>query len=181
MGRVPDANKDARRHSNYIQAGIIVLLVVIGASLLNRASESPQSPYPTPTRSGGHYVDEYDLRETITTQELWRATYEATIEAERWASVEEESSCTSWTQASRFVGSYRCLCGTVTSTYRDPQSGAFFIDFTDDRSAFYAVSFDYYWENMQDDCIRICGMVATYEGRPQIVIREPANQLFHCP
>jgi hypothetical protein len=189
MSQAPNTDKNAQHHPNYIQAGILVLLAIIAVLLLNKRSETSQPAHLTATPSGSRYVDEYDLRETISTQELWRAAYEATVDAERWATVEaeqrfdaeRESSCTSWAQASRYIGTDTCLCGTVTTTYRDPQSGAFFIDFSSDRSAFYVVSFDYYWENMTGGCIQVCGTVTTYDGRPQIIIRDPASQLFYCP
>ena len=65
--------------------------------------------------------------------------------------------------------------------YQDPGSSAFFINFSPDQTAFYAVSFDYYWPNLEGSCVQICGTIETYRGRPQIVIRDAESQMLGCP
>jgi hypothetical protein len=85
--------------------------------------------------------------------------------------------CTSWQQADKYVGSYRCICGTVVNTYFDDGSGAFFVDFSFDRSSFYIVSFEYTWEGLEGNCVQVCGTIRPYNGRPQI--KNP-SQLLEC-
>jgi hypothetical protein len=119
--------------------------------------------------------------QTITALEDRLATAEAGTTAAAATPNPIPPACLSWRDASDQIGTYTCLCGKVTQTYQDPGSSAFFIDFSRDRSAFYAVSFDYYWQDLEDTCVQICGIVETYDGRPQIIIREPEHQLLECP
>lgn len=91
------------------------------------------------------------------------------------------SACTSWRDAPQLVGSYHCLCGAVVNTYADPNSTAFFIGFSNSPDSFYAVSFEYYWNDLKGQCVQVCGVIDTYRNRPQIIIRDPATQLFACP
>jgi hypothetical protein len=97
------------------------------------------------------------------------------------AATEGPPECTSWRDGGQYVGTYQCLCGTVTDTYQDPNSAAFFINFTSDRSAFYAISFEHRWTNLEDHCIQVCGQIETYQGRPQIVIRDLGQLVLECP
>lgn len=107
----------------------------------------------------------------------------ATVTAGRPSATAEPTAeaCLPWQEAGEHVGEQQCVCGTVTQTYLSTRSGTFFINFSDDPAAFYAVSFDYSWEGLEGSCIRVCGRVETYEGRPQIVIRQPERQLRECP
>jgi len=89
----------------------------------------------------------------------------------------EPAQCIPWSAASQYRGTYQCICGEVTHTHAD-DSGAFFIDFTDDRSAFYLVSFSCMWDDLQGDCVRACGDIVSYKGRPQMVI---GCELGACP
>lgn len=56
---------------------------------------------------------------------------------------------------------------------------AFFINYSQDRTSFYGVSFDFRWENLVGRCVRLRGVIETYRGRPEIIIRDPA-QLEFC-
>ncbi len=56
---------------------------------------------------------------------------------------------------------------------------AFFINYSQDRTAFYGVSFDLRWENLVGRCVRLRGVIETYRGRPEIIIRDRA-QLEFC-
>lgn len=85
--------------------------------------------------------------------------------------------CISWTEARAHVGEETCVRGVVTSTY-DSGHG-FFIDFTSERTAFYLVSFDYTWDNMEGNCIVAYGLIEMYENRPEIIVRDP-SQLSSC-
>jgi hypothetical protein len=97
------------------------------------------------------------------------------------AATQPAPQCTSWRDAGQYVGTYQCLCGTVTDTYQDPNSSAFFINFTRDRSAFYAISFEHRWANLEGHCVQICGQIETYQGRPQIVIGDLDQLVLECP
>jgi hypothetical protein len=69
--------------------------------------------------------------------------------------------------------------GTVYSTYKDAQSGAFFIDFDNTRTSFYAVSFKYTWDGLKGKCVGISGKIVPYRDRPEIVV-ESETQLALC-
>jgi len=85
--------------------------------------------------------------------------------------------CLHWTEAGRHIGEATCVCGVVTHTHDSGK--AFFINFTSDRSAFYGVSFDYTWDDLEGQCICLSGLVGTYNGQAQIIIRTP-NQVDSC-
>lgn len=86
--------------------------------------------------------------------------------------------CMPWTMAGLHVGETTCVWGTVTSTYNSGE--AFFINFSEvDYSVFYGVSFDYTWDNLMGRCIVLHGLIETYEGRPEIIIRQP-SQITMC-
>lgn len=81
--------------------------------------------------------------------------------------------CVSWLEAHSYIGSYQCICGIVSGTYNDPNSSAFFINFGYDRTGYYAVSFNLTLQGLDGRCIRICGTVETYNGRPQTIVNSP--------
>jgi ribosomal protein L40E len=89
----------------------------------------------------------------------------------------EIDDCLHWTEADRHIGEDTCVYGDVTSTY--DSDSAFFISFSDDRTSFYAVSFEWVWEDLEGNCVIVYGIIETYEDRPEIVIREP-DQLQDC-
>lgn len=93
------------------------------------------------------------------------------------APLHDLDNCVHWTDASTYVGHDTCVYGDVYSTY--DSGNAFFINFSRDETTFYAVSFDWVWEDLQDTCVVIYGAIGTYEGRPQIIIRA-ADQLQDC-
>lgn len=114
------------------------------------------------------------------------AAYEATADAE--AELERATqprafapvpvSCVPWWDAYAHIGEQTCVEGIVTWTYDSGR--AFFIDFTSDRRAFYGVSFDYVFYDLVGQCVRLYGLVETYEGRPEIIIRDQ-EQVRYCP
>ncbi len=87
--------------------------------------------------------------------------------------------CIAWNAAPSHVGETTCVRGIVTNTYKDAKSNAFFIDFDDSRTSFYAISFKYSWGNVIGRCVEISGDIAPYRGRPQIVV-ESRDQLRIC-
>jgi len=87
--------------------------------------------------------------------------------------------CISWTQAAAHIGETTCVSGVVYKTYRDPKSGAFFIDFDNTYTSFYGVSFQWEWDGLTGQCIELYGTISTYKGRPQMVI-ERKDQLSGC-
>jgi len=89
----------------------------------------------------------------------------------------ETDDCIYWSHAYNRLGQNTCVYGDVYSTY-DSDDG-FFIDFSRDKTAFYAVSFDWIWEDLEDTCVVVYGSIGTYESRPQIIIRDP-DQLQDC-
>jgi hypothetical protein len=87
--------------------------------------------------------------------------------------------CISWTEAGGHVGETTCVWGIVTSTHKSEK--AFFINFSEtDYSVFYGVSFDYTWNNLKDKCVILRGKIEAYEGRPEIIIRHPKQQVASC-
>lgn len=87
--------------------------------------------------------------------------------------------CVSWRDAAKYTGLDTCITGIVYSTYNDPQSSAFFIDFDNSRSSFYGVSFKWIWNGLKGRCVELLGTVSTYNGRPQIII-DREEQLQPC-
>lgn len=85
--------------------------------------------------------------------------------------------CLKYQFADRYIGQEECVSGTVVGTY--DSGSAFFINYSEDRSSFYGVSFDFRWENLVGRCVRLRGVIETYRGRPEIIIRDRA-QLEFC-
>lgn len=88
-----------------------------------------------------------------------------------------EPNCIHWSQAYAYIGHATCVYGDVTHTHDSGR--AFFINFSPDHTAFYAVSFDWLWEDLEGECVTIHGTIETYEGRPQIIIHT-LDQLQYC-
>lgn len=89
------------------------------------------------------------------------------------------SRCLSSNDADAHIGQVTCVSGVVVSTYKDPNSSAFFIDFETARTGFYGVSFRYTWDNLRGQCVVIRGRIERFRGRPQIVIAD-RSQLSFC-
>jgi len=85
--------------------------------------------------------------------------------------------CLKYQFAGRYIGQQECVSGTVVEAY--DSGSAFFINYSEDRTSFYGVSFDFRWENLVGRCVRLWGVIETYRGRPEIIIRDPA-QLEFC-
>lgn len=91
--------------------------------------------------------------------------------------------CIWWHDVGGQIGAYQCVCGVVAETYDDPNSPAFFINFDANRIGYYAVSFNLAFHGLEGKCVRICGVLETYRGRPQTVISEvdQLRELDTCP
>lgn len=85
--------------------------------------------------------------------------------------------CITWIEASSHIGESTCIRGTVRSATK--QGNTFFINFDNASNSFYAVSFRHTWDDLRGKCVEIRGMIATFRGRPQIVI-EDKEQLGLC-
>lgn len=125
-------------------------VLVTQAAATSTSTLTPRPPTATPTR---------------------RPT--ATLVARSWA----ETNCLHWSQAGQYVGSETCVYGRVTGTH--DSGNAFFVNFSDDRSAFYVVSFDYALFNVRQACLAFGGLIESYQGRPEIILRDP-QQIVTC-
>ena len=85
--------------------------------------------------------------------------------------------CISWTEASSHIGESTCVRGTVRSASK--QGSTFFINFDNANDSFYGVSFKHTWDDLRGKCVEIRGKLATFRGKPQIVI-EDKEQLSIC-
>jgi len=129
------------------------------------ATPRPTTPRPSATR--------YLPSPTATPSPRPSPTPSATLNsAER-----NPDGCLKYQFAGRYVGQQECVSGTVVGTY--DSGSAFFINYSEDRSSFYGVSFDFRWENLVGRCVRLRGVIETYRGRPEIIIRDRA-QLEFC-
>lgn len=89
------------------------------------------------------------------------------------------SSCISWQDAEAHMNETTCVSGIVYSTYDSGK--AFFINFSNSRSAFYAVAFPpLKWEGLKGRCVEISGKIVPYQGRAEIIINS-VSQLKFCP
>ncbi len=86
--------------------------------------------------------------------------------------------CIDWRDAARWVGSDTCVCGNVSRTY--DADNAFFVNFSEDRSAFYVVSFDHTFADFAGECLCFGGIIETYRNRPEIVVRNASHQIGTC-
>ncbi len=89
----------------------------------------------------------------------------------------EGAGCWTWQQAAQHVGEAGCVEGAVTNVGQS--ESAFFINFSFERDSFYAVSFDWLWEELDGECLRLDGAISDYRGRPQIIIDDP-SQIRYC-
>lgn len=85
--------------------------------------------------------------------------------------------CIAWTDATDHMNETTCVRGTVYSAIQN--GSTFFINFDNTRASFYAVSFNYTWDNLKGKCIEISGKIVLYNGRPEIVI-DKQDQLKMC-
>jgi hypothetical protein len=86
--------------------------------------------------------------------------------------------CISWTEANFHIGEKRCVEGIVQSIY--DSENAFFINYSDNLSDFYAVSFNDKWnDTIINHCVRVFGTIEEYKGRPQIIISSKIH-LTYC-
>ncbi len=138
-----------------------------------------QTPYPTytpfPTQTLIPTYTPYPTYTAMPTPPSPSATPLAIKAAESPAAPR----CIMWNVVPSHIGETTCVRGNVTSTYKDPKSNAFFIDFDDSWSSFYAISFKYTWDNLKGQCVEISGKIAPYNGRPQIIV-ESRSQLQLC-
>ncbi|MGB0387719.1 MAG: hypothetical protein ACPGWR_23120 [Ardenticatenaceae bacterium] len=88
------------------------------------------------------------------------------------------TTCWTWQEAAQHLGENGCVEASVTGVGNGQT--AFFINFSPDRNSFYAVSFDWIWEELTSECLRVSGQITEYQSRPQIIINDPATQLQYC-
>lgn len=88
-----------------------------------------------------------------------------------------QASCIDWKDAPANVNKTTCVRGIVSNT--NLSGTTFFIDFDNTRTSFYAVSFNYTWENLRGKCVEISGRISLYNGRPQIIL-DKQDQLKFC-
>ncbi|MGQ9625334.1 MAG: hypothetical protein ACUVV0_00305 [Anaerolineae bacterium] len=85
--------------------------------------------------------------------------------------------CISWHQARNYVGREICVEGGVIRVEKSEE--AFLVNFSEDRTAFCGVSFDYDLSHLANKCVRIQGTIETYKGRPAIIIKS-LDQILPC-
>ena len=88
-----------------------------------------------------------------------------------------QASCIDWKDAPANINRTTCVRGVVSNT--NLSGTTFFIDFDNTRTSFYAVSFNYTWENLRGKCVEISGRISLYNGRPQIIL-DKQDQLKFC-
>jgi hypothetical protein len=111
----------------------------------------------------------------------------ATIDAEQrmasaWATIDalpvfERYECLHWSEANMHLEEETCVYGEVVYTLQSGQY--FYIAFTYDTTAFYAVLADPVDESLQGNCITVFGTIQNYEGRPRICVWD-LSQLEYC-
>lgn len=106
-----------------------------------------------------------------------RPVLSPTPSATRNSAERNADGCLKYQFAGSYIGQQECVSGIVVDTYAT--ESAFFINYSQDRTSFYGVSFDFRWENLVGRCVRLRGVIETYRGRPEIIIRDPA-QLEFC-
>ena len=86
--------------------------------------------------------------------------------------------CWTWQEAAQHIGEYGCVEGNVTGVGDTPN--AFFINFSQEQNSFYVVAFDWAWEELTGECLRVSGVISEYKGRPQMIIDSPPTQMYYC-
>lgn len=86
--------------------------------------------------------------------------------------------CWSWQEAPRHVGETGCVEGIVSGV--GGTESVFFINFSPDRTSFYGVSFDWEWEELAGECVRLDGTISEFRGRSQLIIDDPVAQVHYC-
>jgi len=90
----------------------------------------------------------------------------------------QASSCWRWEEVAQHLGENGCVEAVVSGV--GESANAFFINFAPERDSFYAVSFDWAWEELTGECLRLSGTISDYQGRAQLIIEEPASQVHYC-
>ena len=88
------------------------------------------------------------------------------------------NSCWRWEEASQHLGENGCVEAVVSGV--GESANAFFINFSPERDSFYAISFDWAWEELTGECLRLSGTISEYQGRSQLIIENPASQVHYC-
>lgn len=86
--------------------------------------------------------------------------------------------CITWQEATQQVGSYACVCGTIVDTY--DSGAAFFMQYVRD-GRFHALSREHFWEDIEGQCLQVCGIIEQKGGNTRIVVTDPETQVFACP
>jgi len=92
------------------------------------------------------------------------------------APLKAQEECIPWVEADDHINEVSCVFGDVVSTY--DTENAFFVNFSPDKTSFYAVSFGHRWDNLDGRCIKLHGFIEEYEGRTQLVIRRESQVEF---
>jgi hypothetical protein len=89
--------------------------------------------------------------------------------------------CIYWVDAGQHVGKEVCICGTVHHIQNKDGTG--YIHFDAGTEAFYGFRSGWEWYEgvLAGRCVLICGTVKAPNGRPQIRIDDPDEQLLLCP
>lgn len=167
---------------------IVVTVIIVVTATLPPATATAASPRPTATalpptptprapRSNTPAPSSTRNTATPTAPPLPTSTPAPAPSATVASAERNPDGCLKYQFADRYIGQQDCVSGTVVGTY--DAGNAFFINYSEDRTAFYGVSFDLRWENLAGRCVRLRGLIETYRGRPQIIIRE-ASQLELC-
>ena len=143
-----------------------VALFVVACNTATPAPLPTYTPYPTFTRPAQTVAAPVAATMARVTQAPSSA-----------ASSAQSASCIDWKEASANVNRTTCVRGVVSNT--NLSGTTFFIDFDNTRTSFYAVSFNYTWENLRGKCVEISGRISLYNGRPQIIL-DKQNQLSFC-
>lgn len=90
----------------------------------------------------------------------------------------QAGSCWRWEEAAQHLGENGCVEAVVSGV--GESANAFFINFSPERDSFYAVSFDWAWEELTGECLRLSGTISEYQGRAQLIIENPSSQVHYC-
>lgn len=90
----------------------------------------------------------------------------------------QAATCWHWEEAGQHLGEHGCVEGVISGV--GESANAFFINFSPERSSFYAISFDWAWEELTGECLRLSGTISEYQGRAQLIIENPTSQVHYC-
>lgn len=86
--------------------------------------------------------------------------------------------CVSWKSAPNYLGQSQCVEGPVLRV--DKSEEAYLVIMSNEPGSFYGVSFELDLSDLAGkNCVRIEGMIETYEGRPAIIITS-RDQILPC-